>query len=171
MRTNSPTSLLDFVRRRGKFPFRKRSLPFETVDAISQNGRCHLISRNGYLYNEGRQSLSCAARSFSDMPAMKRSSAAKLRRQNPFSQFRRTTKDWSHSCISPLTEMAPTHVYINYWDTCGSPVIKCLCFFVVFFFFSSATKRKNCAIVPSGHWALNTMRTNCDPMRVKVFTC
>ncbi|KAL9951249.1 hypothetical protein ACROYT_G043882 [Oculina patagonica] len=28
--------------RRGKFPFRKRSLPFETVDAISQNGRCHL---------------------------------------------------------------------------------------------------------------------------------
>ena len=22
-----------------------------------------------------------------------------------------------------------------YWDTCGSPVIKCLCFFVVFFFF------------------------------------
>ena len=23
----------------------------------------------------------------------------------------------------------------NYWDTCGSPVIKCLCFFVVFFFF------------------------------------
>ena len=27
--------------RRRKFPFRKRSLPFETVDAISQNGRCH----------------------------------------------------------------------------------------------------------------------------------
>ena len=25
-----------------KFPFRKRSLPFETVDAISQNSRCHL---------------------------------------------------------------------------------------------------------------------------------
>ena len=25
-----------------KFPFRKRSLPFEKVDAISQNGRCHL---------------------------------------------------------------------------------------------------------------------------------
>ena len=23
----------------------------------------------------------------------------------------------------------------NYWDTCGSPVMKCLCFFVVFFFF------------------------------------
>ena len=57
-----------------------------------------------------------------------------------------------------------------YWDTCGSPVIKRLCFFVVFFF-SSATKWKNCAIVPSGHWALNTMTTNCDPMRVKVFTC
>ena len=57
-----------------------------------------------------------------------------------------------------------------YWDTCGSPVIKCLCFFVIFFFFP-ATKWKNYAIVPSGHWALNTMTTNCDPMRVKVFTC
>ena len=44
-------------------------------------------------------------------------------------------------------------------------------FFVVFFFFSSATKWKNCAIVPRGHWALNTMTTNCDPMRVKMFTC
>ena len=53
---------------------------------------------------------------------------------------------------------------VSYWDTCGSPVIKCLCFFVVFFF-SSATKWKNCAIVPRGHWALNTMTTNCDPMR------
>ena len=55
-----------------------------------------------------------------------------------------------------------------YWDTGGSPVIKCLCFSVVFFsffFFSSATKRKNCAIVPRGHWVLNTMTTNCDPMR------
>ena len=30
------------MERRSKFPFRKRSLPFETVDAISQNGRCHL---------------------------------------------------------------------------------------------------------------------------------
>ena len=30
------------VFRRRKFPFRKRSLPFETVDAISHNGRCHL---------------------------------------------------------------------------------------------------------------------------------
>ena len=57
-----------------------------------------------------------------------------------------------------------------YWDTCGSLFLKRLCFFVVFFF-SSATKWKNCAIVPSGHWALNTMTTNCDPMRVKVFTC
>ena len=28
--------------RRCKFPFRKRSLPFETVDAISHNGRRHL---------------------------------------------------------------------------------------------------------------------------------
>ena len=33
----------------------------------------------------------------------------------------------------------------------------------------SATKWKNCAIVPSGHLTLNTMTTNCDPMRVKVF--
>ena len=57
----------------------------------------------------------------------------------------------------------------HYWDTCGSPVIKCLCFSVVFSF-SSATKWKICAIVPSGHWALNTMTTNCDQMRVKVFT-
>ena len=48
------------------------------------------------------------------------------------------------------------------WDTCGSPVLKCLCFLS---FFSSATKWKNWAIVPSGHWALNTMTTNCDPMR------
>ena len=24
---------------------------------------------------------------------------------------------------------------LYYWDTCGSPLIKCLCFFVVFFFF------------------------------------
>ena len=46
-----------------------------------------------------------------------------------------------------------------YWDTCGSPVIKCR------LFFSSVTKWKNCAIVPSGHWALNTMTTNCDSMR------
>ena len=23
----------------------------------------------------------------------------------------------------------------------------------------------------NGHWVLNTMTTNCDPMRVKVFTC
>ena len=52
----------------------------------------------------------------------------------------------------------------SYWDTCGSPVIKCLCFSVVFFF-SSATKWKNCAIVPSGHWALNTMTTKCNPLR------
>ena len=58
----------------------------------------------------------------------------------------------------------------HYWNTCGSPVIKRLCFFVVFFL-SFATKWKNCAIVPSGHWALNTMTTNCDPMKLKVFTC
>ena len=30
---------------------------------------------------------------------------------------------------------------------------------------------KNCAIEPSGQRALNTMTTNCDPMRVKVFPC
>ena len=31
---------------------------------------------------------------------------------NSFSQFRRTTRDWSHSCISPLTGIAPTHAFI-----------------------------------------------------------
>ena len=31
-------------------------------------------------------------------------------------------------------------------------------------FISSATKWKYCAIVPRGHWALNTMTTNCDPI-------
>ena len=49
-----------------------------------------------------------------------------------------------------------------YWDTCGSPVIKCLCFFA--FFFPPATKWRNGAIVPSGHWALNTVTSNCDPI-------
>ena len=58
-----------------------------------------------------------------------------------------------------------------YWDTCGSPAIKRLCFFCHPFFFSSTTKWTNCAIVPSGHWDLNTMTSNCDLMRVKVFTC
>ena len=62
-----------------------------------------------------RQSLSCSARSFSDIPAMKKSSAAKLHWQNSFSQFRRTTREWSHSCISLLTGMAPTHAYINFF--------------------------------------------------------
>ena len=55
-----------------------------------------------------------------------------------------------------------------YWDTCGSPAIKRLCFFCHPFFFSSTTKWTNCAIVPSGHWDLNTMTSNCDLMRVKV---
>ena len=45
-----------------------------------------------------------------------------------------------------------------YWDTCGSPVIKCR------LFFPPPQNGKNCAIVPSGHWALNTMTTNCDSM-------
>ena len=63
-----------------------------------------------------RQSLSCSARSFSDIPAMKKSSADKLRWQNSFSQFRRTTRDWSHSCISPQTEMDLTHTYINFFS-------------------------------------------------------
>ena len=79
--------------------------------------------------------------------------------------------DTSHVCTlskvnmadSSSTESSSTSESDYYWDTCGCPVIKCLCFFVVFF--SSATKWKNCAIVPSGHWALNTMITNCDPMR------
>ena len=72
---------------------------------------CH--TRNGYLPNEEklRQSLSCSTRSFSDITAMKKSSADKPCWQNSFSQFRQTTKDWSHSCISPLTGMAPTYAY------------------------------------------------------------
>ena len=64
------------------------------------------------------------------------------------------------------------HVYLILIT--GIPVVaqslNAFVFFVVFYF-SSATKRKNCAIVPSGHWALNTMTTNRDPRRVKVFTC
>ena len=47
---------------------------------------------------------------------MKKLSAAKLRWQNSFSQFRRTTGDWSYSCISPLTGVAPTHAYINFFS-------------------------------------------------------
>ena len=45
---------------------------------------------------------------------------------------------------------------------------RCSCFLVTqssCLFLSSATKWKNGAIVPSGHWALNTMTSNCDPMR------
>ena len=64
------------------------------------------------------------------------------------------------------------HVYLILIT--GIPVVaqslNAFVFFVVFYF-SSATKWKNCAIVPSGHWALNTMTTNRDPRRVKVFTC
>ena len=54
-------------------------------------------------------------------------------------------------------------VFLYYYDTCGSSVIKCLFFGSLFF--SSATQWKNCAIVPSGHSALNTMTTKCDLMR------
>ena len=63
-----------------------------------------------------RQSLSCSARSFNDTLAMKKSSALKLRRQNSCSQFRWTTRDWSHSCTSPQTKMAPTHACINFFS-------------------------------------------------------
>ena len=43
MDTNSRFTSLAGLQLRGcKFPFRKRSLPFETVVAISQNGRYHL---------------------------------------------------------------------------------------------------------------------------------
>ena len=38
-------------------------------------------------------------------------------------------------------------------------------------FFLLHKMEKNCAIEPSGQRALNTMTTNCDPMRVKVFPC
>ena len=40
-------------KRRRKFPFRIRSLPFEMVDAISQNGRCHL-KRSMPFWQNGR---------------------------------------------------------------------------------------------------------------------
>ena len=49
-----------------------------------------------------------------------------------------------------------------YLETVVAQSLKAFCRFC---FFSSATKWKDCAIVPSGHWALNTMTTNCDPMR------
>ena len=57
----------------------------------------------------------------------------------------------------------PFVLWTFYWDTFGSSVINAFVF--LSFFFSSATKWKNCAIVPSGHWVLSTMTTNCDPMR------
>ena len=31
-----------------------------------------------------------------------------------------------------ITNPHPIGLLAHYWDTCGSPVIKCLCFFVVF---------------------------------------
>ena len=34
---------------------------------------------------------------------------------NSFSQFRRTIRDWSHSSISPLTGIAPTKTFINFF--------------------------------------------------------
>ena len=49
-----------------------------------------------------------------------------------------------------------------YLETVVAQSLKAFCRFC---FFSSATKWKDCAIVPSGHWALNTMTTNCDPMK------
>ena len=49
-----------------------------------------------------------------------------------------------------------------YWDTCGRPVIKCLCVLGVFFLRHKMEKLRN-----STQWSLglNTMTTNCDPMR------
>ena len=37
-------------------------------------------------------------------------------RLNSLSQFRRTIRDWSHSCISPLTGIAPTQTFINFFS-------------------------------------------------------
>ena len=34
---------------------------------------------------------------------------------NSFSQFKWTIRDWSHSCISPLTGIAPTQTFINFF--------------------------------------------------------
>ena len=39
------------------------------------------------------------------------------------------------TCGSPVIKCLCFFVIFFYWDTCGSPVIICLCFFVVFFFF------------------------------------
>ena len=76
-----------------------------------------------------RQSLSFSAKSFSDIPAMKKSFAIKLCWQNSFSLFRRTTRDWSHSQYSPRTGIAPTHAYINlfsFWLNNLYTEIQCL---------------------------------------------
>ena len=51
------------------------------------------------------------------------------------------------SLLKSSTVLWGKGVFFFYWDTCDSPVIRCLCFLVVFYF-SSATKWKNCAIVP-----------------------
>ena len=75
------------------------------------------VSNKKWLLTYRRQgSLSCSARSFSHIPAMTKSSADKLHRLNSFSQFRRTTRNWSHSCISRLTGITPTHAFINFFQ-------------------------------------------------------
>ena len=51
------------------------------------------------------------------------------------------------------------------WRRLWWPSQNAIVFLSSFFFFSSATKWKNCAIVPSGHWAPNTTTTNCDPLK------
>ena len=58
-------------------------------------------TRKGYLNNEKR------AESFSLSEVVQRFSGdgKVIRWQNSFRQFRRTIRDWSHSCISPLTGM------------------------------------------------------------------
>ena len=55
---------------------------------------------------KGLQSLSCPMRQFSVTLPMKELLLSS------FSQFRRTIKDWNHSCISPPTGIAPTHAFI-----------------------------------------------------------
>ena len=68
-------------------------------------------TRNGYLHNKEKAESIL----FSEVIQRYSGDEKVIRWQNSFSQFRRTTRDWSHSCISPQTGMAPTHAYINFF--------------------------------------------------------
>ena len=69
-------------------------------------------TRNGYLRSEikGRQLFL-----FSEVVQRYSGDEKVMCWLNSFSQFRRTIRDWSHSCISPLTGIAPTQTFINFF--------------------------------------------------------